>query len=118
MTEPDPNLRGKCLEYAEAAVAADPTLTLVRGWYHDPAWGTQEHWWTTRHDGTIHDPTAGQFPMGGIAALYEEYAGSYPCRECGTGFDPALGGYEGCCSYECFGHMVGVPVGTRLGDLR
>lgn len=113
MSGHDYSLRGKCREYAAAAVAADPTLTLVRGWYYDPQWGAQEHWWTVRPDGTIHDPTAAQFPMGGIEALYEEYAESYPCRECGTGFDPECEGYEGCCSYECFGYMVGIPVGTQ-----
>lgn len=102
-------LRGRCRELSRAAVAADPTLRLVRGWYHDPVWGQQEHWWTVRPDGSIHDPTAAQFPVPGIAAFYEEYAGVLPCEGCGrpvTEADPAR--YEACCSYGCYGRMVGV----------
>ena len=79
----DPSLRGKCKELAEKACAADPTLTLARGWYIDPIWGREEHWWTVRADGTIHDPTAAQFPMGGVGAWYEPFDGLYPCMECG-----------------------------------
>jgi len=30
--------RGKCKEYCDAAVAADSTLTLVRGHYWCPVW--------------------------------------------------------------------------------
>lgn len=103
------DLRGKCKEFSEAAVAADPTLRLVRGWYHDPIWGAQEHWWTLRPDGTIHDPTAGQFPVGGVPSLYEEYRGVFPCQGCGAEVaedDPKR--YEACCSYRCYGRMVGV----------
>lgn len=104
----DPSLRGKCEEYATRAVAADPSLTLVRGWYCDPIWGREEHWWTTRSDGSIHDPTAAQFPMGGVAEWYEEFAGYYPCQECGREVleqDLVSGG---CCSGRCFTRMVGL----------
>lgn len=45
--------RGQCKKLSEAAVAADPTLTLVRGHYFCPIWNTEEqHWWTVRPDGT------------------------------------------------------------------
>lgn len=101
------DLRGKCKEFSEAAVAADPTLRLVRGWYHDPIWGQQEHWWTERPDGTIHDPTAGQFPVGGVAVFYEEYRGVFPCYGCGVEVSEESH-YNGCCTYECYGRMVGV----------
>ena len=77
-------LRGKCEEFSRAAVEADPTLRLVRGWYVDPHWGRQEHWWTVRPDGIIHDPTSRQFPMGGVTEWYEEFVGVYPCQECGV----------------------------------
>lgn len=102
------NLRGKCKEFAEKACADDPTLTLVRGWYVDPIWGREEHWWTKRADGTIFDPTAAQFPMGGVTAWYEEFTGVYPCQECGREVAEAdlVGG--GCCSGSCYGRMVGV----------
>ena len=101
-------LRGKCEEFSRAAVEADPTLRLVRGWYVDPHWGRQEHWWTVRPDGTIYDPTSGQFPMGGVADWYEEFVGVYPCQECGVEVPEAdlYGGMT--CSGECYGRMVGV----------
>lgn len=102
------SLRGKCREYAEAAVLADPSLTLVRGWYCDPTWGREEHWWTERPDGVIVDPTSAQFTMGGVTAWYEKFEGTYPCQECGVEVaeqDLVLGA---CCSGRCYGRMVGV----------
>lgn len=105
----DTALRGKCHEMSEAAVAADPSLRLVRGWYHDPIWGSQEHWWTVRSDGSIFDPTAAQFPMPGVAAWYEEYVGIFPCMGCGTEVredDPDR--YDACCTSTCYGRMVGL----------
>lgn len=102
-------LRGKCKEVSEAACANDPTLALVRGWYDDPIWGSQEHWWCERHDGTIVDLTARQFPVPGITALYRRFEGVYPCAECGVDV-PEANLVEGhCCSGRCFGRMVGVP---------
>lgn len=74
--------RGKCKEMSEAACAADPTLTLVRGHYHCPVWGEQPHWWTVRSDGTVYDPTAPQFPSGGLGE-YVPFDGIVPCAECG-----------------------------------
>lgn len=106
----DVSLRGKCRECAEAAVQADPTLTLVRGWYIDPVWGREEHWWAKRPDGQIVDPTAGQFPVGGVDAWYVEFTGVYPCEECGIEVpeDDLIEGRV--CSDVCFGRMVGIPV--------
>ena len=104
----DTALRGRCREMAEKACAADPSLTLVRGWYADPLWGDQEHWWGKRPDGTIVDPTAAQFPVPGVTAWYREYEGLFPCRECGAEFAEGEG-YMECCSGSCYGRMVGVP---------
>lgn len=109
----NPELRGKCKEYSEKAVAADPTLRLVRGWYHDPQWGSQEHWWTVRPDGTIFDPTAEQFPMGDIKFLYEEYKGFFPCRECGAEITED-DHYEGCCNSDCYGRLIGFVNGRFI----
>jgi len=74
--------RGKCKEMSEAAVAADPTLRLVRGHYHCPWWGKQPHWWTVRPDGTVYDPTARQFPSKGTGD-YVEFDGRVACSNCG-----------------------------------
>lgn len=103
--------RGKCREMSEAAVAADPSLTLVRGHYICPIWGEQAHWWTVRRDGSIHDPTALQFPSGGLGE-YVPFDGTVKCDECGKRMQEAEVRYrEGryvLCSYECFGKLVGV----------
>jgi len=101
-------LRGKCREYAEDAVRVDPTLSLVRGWYYEPTWGKEEHWWCERPDGTIFDPTAQQFPMGGVFEWYEKFDGLYPCQQCGAE-TPESELVEGrCCSDRCFMRMVGL----------
>lgn len=102
-------LRGQCRRLSEQACANDPSLTLVRGWYDDPFWGAQEHWWATAPDGTIHDPTAAQFPCGGVAEWYRPFTGTYPCQWCGAEV-PEQDLYAGVtCSGDCYGEMVGVP---------
>jgi len=102
--------RGRCKELSEQAIAADPTLRLVRGYYHCPIWGRQEHWWTSRQDGTIHDPSARQFPSKGIGE-YEEFSGICECANCGKEIEEAdaisYGSYA-FCSSECVCAFVGV----------
>lgn len=105
--------RGKCKEMAEAAVAADPTLRLVRGHYLEPLWGREEaHWWTVRPDGTIFDPTRLQFPSGGVAEFYTEFDGICQCHECGRDVPEAEAiiagnGHYALCSMACYGSLVG-----------
>lgn len=102
--------RGKCKEMSEAAVAADPTLTLVRGHYICPIWGEQAHWWCVRPDGTVLDPTALQFPSKGIGE-YIPFDGFLECAECGKRIkesDADIEGNYAFCSYACHGRFVGV----------
>ena len=103
--------RGKCKEYCDQAIIDDPTLTLVRGFYHCPLWGKQDHWWTKKPDGTIYDPTVKQFPTGGSGAEYEEFNGMCECAECGKQIpeDEARieGRYAFCDSY-CNMRFVGL----------
>lgn len=102
--------RGKCKELAEQAVSADPSLTLVRGYYHCPVWGKQAHWWATREDGTIVDPSVKQFPTKGAGAEYEPFDGFHECEFCHkkVAEDKAyLVPPHLYCSYECYGHDVG-----------
>jgi hypothetical protein len=111
----DYSLRGKCREMSGAAVADDPNLRLARGWYYDPIWGEQEHWWTVRPDGTIYDPTSAQFPQGGITAFYEEFQGTLSCVECGTEITEEEAAMHSdssfaICSLRCYGSLVGLPV--------
>lgn len=75
--------RGKCKEFAEAAIKTNPTLKLVRGHYFEPYWNSEEaHWWTTRPDGSIYDPSAKQFPSKGHG-IYTEFKGILTCDQCG-----------------------------------
>ena len=74
--------RGKCKELSETERRADPSLRLVRGFYHCPLWGKQAHWWCVRTDGTIVDPTVKQFPTAGVGAEYEEFDGNIECEYC------------------------------------
>jgi hypothetical protein len=104
----DYSLRGKCEEMSKALVESDSTLTLVRGWYDDPIWGRQEHWWTKKPDGTIVDPTSAQFPVGGIASWYTEFDGIVSCEECGKDVKEADAYMGRLCSARCYGRMVGV----------
>lgn len=102
--------RGKCKEMAEAAVAADPSLTLVRGHYYCFVWGEQPHWWAKRPDGTIVDPTKDQFPSKGRGE-YVEFNGMVTCSECGKEMKEEDASYESnyCfCSTLCHGRFVGV----------
>ena len=107
-----PELRGTCEEAAKKLATQDPTLTVVRGWYHDTLWGTQEHWWCTTADGAVVDPTVEQFPTGHIESLrsYEPYAGTFPCYGCGIEIsedDHTMG----CCCGACYGSVVGIWAG-------
>jgi len=99
--------RGKCKELSEAAVAEDPTLTLVRGYYFCPIWGKDEpHWWTFRADGTIYDPTKDQFPSRG-AGIYTPFDGVVYCEQCdkpmteNKAAENSVGNHA-FCSYECY----------------
>lgn len=102
--------RGKCKEMSEAAVAADPSLTLVRGHYECPWWGSQAHWWTVHPDGSIFDPTKDQFPSKGVGK-YVPFDGKVYCAECDseTTEDKAFpyGNYM-FCQERCAAHFVGV----------
>lgn len=103
--------RGRCLELSQAAVDADPTLTLVRGHYYCPIWNTvEQHWWTVRQDGAIFDPTKDQFPSKGLGA-YEPFDGTVDCAECGKSVKEEEASIEGryaFCSDFCHGRFVGV----------
>ena len=100
--------RGKCKEMSEAACAADPTLTRVRGHYHCPVWGAQPHWWTVRPDGTVHDPSAAQFPSGGIGE-YVPFDGTVECGSVMREEEVTVAeGRYAFCSSRCFGRFVGM----------
>lgn len=102
--------RGKCKQLSEEAVRLDPTLTLRRGHYWCPFWGSQPHWWTERPDGSIYDPSARQFPSKGEGD-YIPFSGKVECGECGKEMDENDASYYGnyaLCSQQCLCRLVGV----------
>lgn len=102
--------RGKCKELSEALIKEDPTLRLVRGYYHCPVWGKQAHWWCCDQNGKILDPSVKQFPTQGAIATYEEYDGNIECEYCNK-VVPEEEAYwvehHAYCSGECYMHDVG-----------
>ena len=102
--------RGQCKPMAEEAVRADRSLTLTRGYYHCPIWGKQAHWWATKKDGSIVDPSAAQFPSKGIGE-YEPFNGCVKCSNCGKEMTENQATFDSnyaFCSYKCHGEFVGV----------
>lgn len=104
--------RGKCKEFVDDTIKNDPTLTAVKGWYFDPIWGQQAHWWCKRQDGTIFDPTKDQFPSKGNG-YYEEFDGWLECSNCGKSIheDEVMivgNGHYFICSEKCYKQFVGL----------
>jgi hypothetical protein len=102
--------RGKCKEMSEQLVVQDPTLTLVRGWYYDPAWGQQAHWWCVSPNGEVVDPTKNQFPSKG-GGVYEPFDGMCECEECGKQIKEDGAIFMGrfpVCSTRCAMSLVGL----------
>jgi hypothetical protein len=103
--------RGKCKKMSEDACKADSSLTLVRGTYFCPLWSSDEfHWWTTRPDGSIYDPSARQFPSNGNG-IYTPFDGNVECSECKKIMKENEASFDGrysFCSYECHGRFIGI----------
>ena len=110
--------RGKCKEMSEAYCKDHPEFHLTRGYFHEPFWGTQQHWWCQNDNGDIYDPSVKQFPIAACwdgytsknmkrYALYEEYNGIIVCSYCGKQFheddECACGSGSHCyCSSYCY----------------
>lgn len=104
--------RGKCKEMSEALIKENPELRLVRGYYYEPLWNREEqHWWCEDKFGNIIDPTAKQFPSGGITQFYREFDGTVECEECGKTINEAdviMMGRFPVCSSKCACRLVGL----------
>lgn len=105
-------MRGRCKEMSEEAIKNDSSLTLVCGFYYEPYWSREEeHWWCERSDGSIFDPTASQFPSGGVTEYYRKFEGRFECEQCGKDCHMDEMIHEGryhFCSGECYCRCVGI----------
>lgn len=103
--------RGKCKEMAVELADSDSTLSLVRGHYFCPVWNSEEpHWWCTKPDGTIVDPSANQFGSKG-AGIYTPFNGKCKCSQCGKDIaeeDASFHGNYIFCSTSCNMRFVGL----------
>lgn len=105
--------RGKCKELSLALIKENPTWTLVRGHYVCPVWNSfEEHWWVVDEQGTVHDPSARQFPSKGNGT-YIPFDGTCTCAECGEVFEEGspgsvLAGNYTLCSNQCALRLVGL----------
>jgi hypothetical protein len=95
----------------DALIEEHPEFTAVRGYYHCPLWGKQQHWWCVDKKGNIIDPTVRQFPTKGAGAEYEPFNGMVECSECGTEkpeVEMEFNGQYAFCSYKCQGKFLGI----------
>jgi len=103
--------RGKCREFCDRLIIKDPSLVLVRGYYHCPINGKEQHWWCKDKEGNIIDPTVKQFLTKGAGAEYEAFDGTIECSECGKSILENSADFEGhyaFCSYKCHMSFVGL----------
>ena len=92
---------GTCAEVTAEMALTFPDLKRVRGHYYCPIWGERNHWWLVTQDGRVFDPTAAQFPSGGLGEYVEWEEGAKEptgmCPQCG---EPVYDGGT-CCSQDC-----------------
>lgn len=94
--------RGRCQGATDEMVVAFPELRQVRGFVD----GSAPHWWCVEADGTIVDPTVGQFAWMDCELEYEEYSekkhGPLPTGKCADCGDYVYdGGFHGFCNENC-----------------
>lgn len=99
---------GRCESAAKEMAAACPELTVTAGHVMCPEpWGRRGHWWCTAPDGSIVDPTRGQFPFFDEELSYEPYVEGADvrlgrCMDCGESiWGPASRGYQQFCDESC-----------------
>ena len=104
--------RGKCKEMSEELIKKDSSLRLVRGFYCDPIWNTEDqHWWCEDTEGNIIDPSKDQFPTRGLAGTYREFDGYFTCYGCGKQLEEFEGIQRGnviVCAGECYNKLFGL----------
>jgi hypothetical protein len=106
--------RGKCKELSNELEKKNPDLIVVKGWYHCPIWGKQQHYWCkNKKTGEIVDPSVKQFPSSMYAdeSFYEEYNGFLYCEFCNKTVketDAKFYIHHVYCSTECLYKDIGL----------
>lgn len=84
------NAYGQCDRHTKEMASTFPELRRVCGFYYCTHWGRREHWWLVDPVGNVIDPTASQFPSGGLGVYRElsdeEITAEVPigtCANCG-----------------------------------
>ena len=87
---------GRCFEWSVAMRARFPELRQAKGWYHELGGTSHCHWWCVAPDGTVVDPTRGQFMFFGD---YEEITDPdrLPTGECMNCGGACFKGRPVCC---------------------
>ena len=101
---------GFCQSSSHEMAKAFPELRVVRGYVETSTGSKRDHWWCETPDGTVVDPTVGQFDSQGGVWEYDEYSeekhGPLPnskCINCG-GF--CYGKWHTVCSDRCGAEAV------------
>jgi hypothetical protein len=82
-----------------------PELELRRGHYHCPIWGKRQHWWLVTPDNQTVDPTAAQFPSGGLGEYVElDESQTEPTGRCMNCGDLCFDG-DTTCSAACLAEL-------------
>ena len=93
---------GECREITTQMLEYFPELQQVRGHYMCPIWGRRGHWWLVTPNGEIVDPTAKQFPSGGLGEYLEWIDGTEePTGKCANCGEFTFKG-ENFCNDACF----------------
>lgn len=114
---------GRCASEVRLMAQTFPELTIVRG-HVQAVFSTgvhkRAHWWLTRADGTIVDPTRGQYT--GPVLAYEPYQAGDPirlgvCANCGKEiWGSPSAGVGTVCSTECHREYAAYLQGTPRYD--
>jgi hypothetical protein len=103
-------LQAQCYSFCEAFVEKFSHLTMVKGWYVAAEHNYTEHWWLIEKDGTVVDPTKGQFSIqtgeyvshgSKRAKELELFAKIGRCPNCGGDIYEGDEDFGGVCSDEC-----------------
>lgn len=112
--------RGTCRRYSELMVAAFPELRLACGFVVLLGHKDEQHWWCVAPDGTVIDPTSGQFAGWTVVLHYDEVdlddevdRARIPTGKCMNCGEFCYGGRRNACSPACDSELSDYFDGVR-----